>query len=154
MTTIVIAALTGAGLMTGLLFAFSNFALRALADLPSDKGMIAMQRVNERIINPLFLVLFFGTPVLCVVIATMSVARFDDPGSRYFLFGAIAYLLGPFGIKVLFNVPLNNRLAEADASEADRAWPEYRARWQPWNHARTCVGVAAIVLLGAGLGSV
>jgi uncharacterized membrane protein len=46
MTSILVMAITGAGLITGLLFSFSNFVMRALADLPNDKGMFAMQRVN------------------------------------------------------------------------------------------------------------
>jgi hypothetical protein len=40
-------AITGAGVVTGLLFAFSNFVISSLAELPNDKGMYAMQRINE-----------------------------------------------------------------------------------------------------------
>ena len=153
MTIVVTAALTGAGLVAGLLFAFSNFVMRALADLPNDKGMFAMRRINEAILNPLFFVLFFGTPALCVWIAANSAMHLADSGSPLLLMGALAYLIGPFGITALFNVPLNNRLARADLAEADAAWPAYRARWQRWNHVRTFVGVVSIVLLAAGLGA-
>ena len=99
MTAIIVLAITGAGMVTGLLFAFSNFVMRALADLPNDKGMFTMQRVNEKIINPVFLVLFSGTPVLCSLIAIRSVLQFDVPGSLYLLAGALAYLIGPFGLR-------------------------------------------------------
>jgi len=109
MNLIIAFALMSMGLVTGLLFAFSNFVLQSLADLPDDKGMFAMQRINERIINPLFL--------------------------------------------LLFNVPLNNKLAAADLSAASEIWPAYRRQWQVWNHRRTFVGVVAIVLLATGLGS-
>ena len=153
MNFILVAAITGAGLVTGLLFAFSNFALQSLADLPNDKGMFAMQRINERIINPLFLVLFFGTPILCVVIAIHSVMHSSDVGSMAKLIGAVAYLAGPFGITVLFNVPLNNQLAEAELSSADDVWPEYQRRWQRWNHIRTYMGIAAVALLAIGFGA-
>jgi uncharacterized membrane protein len=148
---IIVAAITGAGLVTGLLFAFSNCVMQALADLPPDKGMYAMQRVNERIINPLFLLLFLGTPVLCVVIAVYSGLNIDIPGSLFLLAGALAYLAGPFGITVLFNVPLNNQLAVADASDPQHIWPMYRMVWLRWNHARTYIGAAAIVFLALGL---
>ena len=151
MTTIVVMAITGAGLITGLLFAFSNCVLRALADLPNDKGMFAMQRVNEKIQNPLFLFLFFGTPVLCAVIALASARPLATPGGLLLFAGALSYLVGPFGITVLFNVPLNNRLAEADRSGADGVWPAYQKQWQRWNHARTYIGVLAVILLSAGL---
>jgi uncharacterized membrane protein len=149
---IIVASLSGAGLITGLLFAFSNFVMRALADLPSDKGMFAMQRINETIINPVFLVLFLGTPLLCLVIAIMSISEFGEPGGLFLLFGALAYIIGPFGITMLFNVPLNNLLARTDLIKADEIWPIYQRKWQSWNHIRTYIGLASIVLLAIGLG--
>jgi uncharacterized membrane protein len=153
MTSILVMAITGAGLITGLLFAFSNFVMRALADLPNDKGMFAMQRVNEKILNPLFLVLFLGTPILCALIAFKSAQQPGTPGSLLMLGGALSYLIGPFGITMLFNVPLNNRLAEVGQSDANEAWPAYQKQWQRWNHARTYMGVLAVILLAAGLGA-
>lgn len=149
-----VASVSGAGLVTGLLFAFSNFVMRALADLPSDKGMFAMQRINETIINPVFLTLFLGTPVLCSAIAVNSVLKINEPGSLFLLVGALAYLMGPFGITVLFNVPLNNQLARADVSAADEIWPMYQAKWQRWNHIRTYIGVGSIVFMAMGLASI
>jgi len=146
-------AITGAGVITGLLFAFSNFVMRALADLPNDKGMFAMQRVNEKILNPVFLFLFLGTPILCVLIALKSALQLGSLGSLFLFIGALSYLIGPFGITVLFNVPLNNKLAEAERSDADEVWPAYQKQWQRWNHVRTYIGVASIFLLAAGLGA-
>lgn len=149
---IIVASITGAGLITGLLFAFSNFVMRALADLPPDKGMFAMQRINKTIINPIFLLLFLGTPLLCLLIAVQSVTRMGEPGSLSLLIGALAYLTGPFGITMRFNVPLNNLLAGADVSRSDEIWPMYQKKWQRWNHIRTYIGVAAVVFLSIGLG--
>ena len=149
-----VASISGAGLVTGLLFSFSNFVMRASADLPSDKGMFAMQRINETIINPIFLMLFLGTPILCVVIAVNSGLKINEPGSLFLLVGALAYLIGPFGITVLFNVPLNNLLARAEVSESDEIWPMYQKKWQWWNHIRTYIGVASVVFMAMGLGSI
>jgi len=154
MTTIIILAIVGAGIVTGLLFAFSNFIMRAFADLPNDKGMFTMQRINETIINPVFLLLFFGTPILCCLIAIKSISQFNAPNSLLLLLGAFAYLIGPFGITVLFNVPLNNQLAKAKPTSADEAWPIYQIRWQRWNHIRTYIGVASIFLLATGLSTI
>ena len=153
-TIIIVASITGSGLVTGLLFAFSNFVMRALADLPSDKGMFAMQRINETILNPVFMLLFFGTPILCLVIAVNSGLNINEPGSLFLLIGALAYVIGPFGITVLFNVPLNNLLARADVSNADEIWSMYQTKWQWWNHIRTYTGVASILFLAMGLGSI
>ena len=152
MFAITVAAIAGAGLVTGLHFAFPNFVMRALADLPEDKGMFAMQRINEKIINPVFLALFFGTPFLCSVIAVRSVLQWGHPGSLYLFVGAIAYLAGPLGITVLFNVPLNDKLAGADLSSANDVWPEYQRLWQRWNHIRTYTGVLSVLFLATGAG--
>jgi uncharacterized membrane protein len=153
MNLVIAIAILGAGLVTGLLFAFSNFVLQSLGDLPDDEGMYAMQRINERIINPLFLLLFLGTPVLCTAIAVSMLYTLGDSGALLKLAGAIFYMAGPFSITVLFNVPLNNRLAAADLSDAGEVWPSYQAQWQRWNHRRTFLGAVAIVLLAAGLGA-
>ena len=154
MTFIIVASITGAGLVTGLLFAFSNFVMRALADLPSEKGMFAMQRINETIINPIFMVLFLGTPILCSVIAVISGLKINEPGNLFLLVGALAYIIGPFGITMLFNVPLNNLLACADVSDANDIWPMYQKKWQRWNHIRTYIGVVSVVFIAIGLGSI
>jgi len=151
MITIIVIAIVGAGIITGLLFAFSNFIMRALADLPNDKGMLTMQRVNKAIINPVFLLLFFGTPILCSIIVMNSLLQFDISNHMQLLLGALAYLIGPFGITVMFNVPLNNQLAKTDPSDADKIWPDYQIKWQRWNHLRTYIGVASIFLLATGL---
>lgn len=152
MTSIIIATIVGAGLVTGLLFAFSNFVIRALSELPNDHGMFAMQQINERIINPIFMVLFLGTPLLCVVIAIRSFLNLETSADLLLLSGSISYLIGPFGVTLFFNVPLNNRLAGSAPCAADQIWPDYQIRWQRWNHVRTIVGVVSILLLTTGLG--
>lgn len=151
MTIITVVAITGAGVVTGLLFAFSNFVMQALAKLPNEQGMHAMQEINEKIINPIFIAFFLGTPLLCAVIGVNALMNLDMEGSAFLLCGSVLYLFGPFGITMLFNVPLNNQLAEAAAPDAEVVWPDYQLRWQRWNHTRTYVGIVSIVLLAFGL---
>lgn len=151
MTGIIVLTIVGAGVVTGLLFAFSNFVMTALAEVPNLDGMRVMQRINERIINPIFVVLFMGTPVLCAIITVKAVMDLESHGNLVLLLGSLSYLVGPFGITMLFNVPLNNRLANTELAEADHVWTDYQIRWQRWNHIRTYIGVASIALLAAGL---
>jgi len=108
---VVVAAIAGAGIVTGLLFAFSNFIMRALAELQPDHGMFAMQQINEKIINPLFLFFFLGTPLLCLMIAGYCLLHLNDTHSVLLFFGSFGYIIGPFGITILCNVPLNDKLA-------------------------------------------
>lgn len=150
-TLLRIAAIVGAGLVTGLLFAFSAGVMRALAQLPPEQGLAAMQRINEAIPNPLFLLPFFGTAVLCALIALLAAGELSSAAARWQLLGALAYGVGPFGITIARNVPLNRRLAQATAADAPAVWPRYVERWLFWNHLRTALGAVAIGALAAGL---
>ena len=151
MIIISVGAVTGAGVVTGLLFAFSSFVLQALAKLPNEQGMHAMQEINKKIINPIFVAFFLGTPLLCAVVGVNALMHLDIAGSAFSLCGSLLYLVGPFGITMLFNVPLNNQLEKAGVADADVVWPDYQVRWQRWNHTRTYVGIVSIVLLAFGL---
>ena len=149
---LVVAAIVGGGLVTGLLFAFSLVVMRALRELPAATGMAAMQRINVLIVNPLFLALFLGTALLSAGLAVVALRGLPAPGAAWLLAGALLYLLGPLGVTVAFNVPLNNRLAGAAASEADAVWPAYVVAWLRWNHLRTVIGAAGIAALAWGMG--
>lgn len=148
---LVVAALVGSGLVTGLLFAFSLVVMRALQELPPPTGMAVMQRINVLILTPLFLVLFLGTALLCVAIAAVAWRGLPGTGAVWLLVGAGCHLAGPLGVTMVFNVPLNNRLAAASPAEAASTWPNYVAAWLRWNHVRSVLGAAAIAALGAGL---
>jgi uncharacterized membrane protein len=96
-------AVVGSGLMAGLLFAFSNFVMQTLRELPAEHGQQAMQRINVRIINPVFLLVFIGTAVACALVAIHSVSHLDSPSSgwqslkRLALRGPATYPSGFFG---------------------------------------------------------
>ncbi len=148
---LVVLAIAGAGIVTGLLFAFSNFVMRALAELRADQGMFAMQQINEKIQNPLFLFFFLGTPLLCLSIAGICLFHLNDTHSVLLLLGSIGYIIGPFGITVWCNVPLNNKLAAVQPEEGAEVWKCYQVDWQRCNHIRTYIGLVSVILLGAGL---
>src|SRR5687768_6156059 len=65
-------AALGCGLMAGLFFAFSVSVMKALAGLPPNGGMAAMQSINIAIINPVFLSAFFGTAAACLLKWSLS----------------------------------------------------------------------------------
>lgn len=148
---VIVAATVGSGVMSGLLFAFSIVVMRALAQLPPEAGMLAMQQINVIIINPLFLLLFVGTSLLCVGTAVVGFRGMPGVGALLLLAGACAYLAGPLGITAAFNVPLNNGLATLVPNQAAVEWPKYVNAWLLWNHIRTALGVLATVFLCCGL---
>jgi uncharacterized membrane protein len=148
--TLAIAAIVGSGLVTGLLYAFSLVVVRALLELPAETGMTAMQRINQLIVRPLFLVPFLGTALLCAVLLAAALWQ-RGPGSLALGTGAAAYLLGPLAVTLRFNVPLNNRLARTDLREAQVLWPRYARDWLHWNHVRSALGALSLGLLAWGL---
>jgi len=146
-----VAAVVGAGVVSGLLFAFSLVVMRALRELPPAHGMRTMQRINVLILTPAFLIVFVGTAALCVGILAVEVRAWTAPGALWRVAGAAAYLVGPLGVTAAVNVPLNNRLASVPPERAGEAWPPYVDTWLRWNHVRTALGVASTALLAVGL---
>jgi uncharacterized membrane protein len=76
------------------------------------------------------------------------VAGFVAPGatrSQLLLAAGLCYLVGSFGVTVIFNVPRNERLArmESDSAQAADYWPVYVREWLLWNHVRTVASLAA-----------
>ena len=146
---ITVLAAVGVGLMAGLLFAFSNFVMKALTQLAPAQGMRAMQLINVTILNPVFLLLFLGTALLCVLILLHALMHLQSPASVWLLAGTALYLLGTVGVTMALNVPLNNLLAavEPTTSKAAELWPSYVAQWLRWNHVRTLMSVASALSL-------
>jgi uncharacterized membrane protein len=135
----------GCGLVAGVFFAFSTFVMNALARLQPKEGMTAMQSINITAINPLFMGIFLGTAVTCIFIVGASLLNWYQPKSAYLLIGSLFYLVGAFGITILFNVPLNEALAIADPDSAIGAslWANYLINWTIWNHVRTISALLA-----------
>jgi uncharacterized membrane protein len=152
---VVVFGAVGCGLMAGLLFAFSNFVMRALLQQAPESGIRTMQAVNSLIQNPIFFVLFFGTAIAALFLSVTSALHFSQTGSTLLFLGSMFFLVGTFGVTLVFNVPLNNTLAEHSASTAEAAqfWQSYVEQWLKWNHVRTVTSVSAAALLtwAAGL---
>jgi uncharacterized membrane protein len=137
-----IAAL-GSGLIAGAFFVFSVAVMRALERIPH--GAAAMQSINVVIINPMFLGVFMGTAVLCLVLTIGAPMRWQEPGATWHLAGALLYLVGSVGVTMIFNVPMNNVLAAADPAsvEGQKIWSDYLSNWTFWNDVRTIASLAA-----------
>ncbi|CAN7642582.1 DUF1772 domain-containing protein [Variovorax sp. LjRoot290] len=145
MLPLTVLAAVGSAVIAGLLFAFSTSVMKALSQLPPEQGMAAMQNINVTIQNPVFLGVFVGTAVLCGVLVLRALLHANDAATWWLLIGAAAYLIGTFGVTMVFNVPMNNTLARAEASAVVAAvqWPAYVGPWVRWNHLRTVMGVLA-----------
>ena len=92
-----IAAL-GCGVIAGVFFAFSTFVMKALAQQPPAQGIATMQSINITVINPWFMTAFLGTSLVCLILVTFLLLRWQQPGTAYLLFSTSLYLIGCFGV--------------------------------------------------------
>ncbi len=145
-----LATLVGSGVVTGILLIFSNAVMPSLAR--HAQGADAMVTINERILNPTFLLLFMGTTLACAALAALTLLG-HGAGGPFTLLGCALYIVGVFGVTAAFNVPMNDRLAATPAASPERTayWATYLERWTRWNTVRSVLGVAGTTLLAAGV---
>jgi uncharacterized membrane protein len=138
-------AALGTALMAGNFFAFSAAVLTALGRLKPEAGIAAMRAITAALLSPLFLAVFFGTAILAAIAGLAAPFIWSEPGAGWLLAGSLLYLNGPFGVTLLRNVPLNNKLAAAkpEGSAAQLWKEEYLPAWTLWNHVRTAGALAA-----------
>lgn len=140
-------AILGCGLIAGVFFAFSGFIMTALARRPSAQGIAAMQSINIAVINPLFMLVFLGTGVVCLLLLIGAISNWQLSNSPYLLVGSLLYLIGALGVTIGCSIPLNNELAvtQPNSSDAANIWSKYLSRWTAWNHLRTMASLGAVI---------
>jgi uncharacterized membrane protein len=132
-------SIIGSAAVAGLLFAFSTFVMKALAQQGPENGMRTMQSINILILNPLFLILFFGTALTLAILGVVAFFNLQAPGMSYLLIGSLLYIVLVIGTTIALNVPLNNALSERNPENAESVmyWEQYLTDWVKWNHLRT-----------------
>jgi uncharacterized membrane protein len=143
-------AILGTGLIAGVFLAFSSFIMTAFGRLPAATGMSAMQMINITVINPLFMTILFGTAVNCLALAFAAWRIGGSANTTILVLAAALYIVGTIGITMAFNVPLNESLAAASATNPDSAklWAGYLQNWTFWNSMRglaACTSCAALI---------
>ena len=151
--TLTFLSLLGCGLVAGIFFAFSNFVMKSLGRLPPAQGIAAMQNINIDVINGGFMLAFMGSALCCLVVAISCLFFWGKPGAAWLLSGSLLYLVGTLLVTMIFNVPLNNKLAALAPTSADsmRVWSLYLKDWVFWNHFRTIAAFAATVCFSFAL---
>ncbi|MGP4112818.1 anthrone oxygenase family protein [Streptomyces sp. 4N509B] len=153
----VLAALTLAmtGAMTGVFFAFSVSVTLGLDAAGPERAVPVMQRVNERILNPVFLTTFVGAPLTAAVCGGLLLAVGHTAAGWVLLAAAGTYALGAIVPTAVVNVPLNNALNAAGTPEspshAARLWGDFAPRWTAWNTARAVASCVSLLLVGLGV---
>jgi uncharacterized membrane protein len=141
------------GLVAGFFFAFSATVMKALARLPAEQGIVAMQSINVVVINPLVMTALFGTALACAVLVVAAFVEWGVAYAAYLLVGGLVYLTGVIFLTGGYHVPRNNALATLDPNDpdAESQWNRYVTTWTAGNHVRTIAPLASATLLTIAL---
>ncbi|WP_436489434.1 DUF1772 domain-containing protein [Chitinophaga sp. ARDCPP14] len=139
-------------LVAGLFYAFAVSVNVAFAQLPDAAYITATQAINVAIVNPAFLVCFLGAPVLLPLATWLSARPVFTRRSWYLLAGTVVFVVGSFGVTIIANIPLNDKLAAfqvngASAEQLHSMRVAFATPWNNWHTVRTLAGIMALALL-------
>jgi uncharacterized membrane protein len=121
------------GLLAGVYLAFLVAVMPALHALADDLFVRVMNRTNEVIVNPAFLVLFLGAPLTAV-----GLVWWHRTPMSYAAAGAAGVALL---VTFAANIPLNDALARTGSRGA------FETPWLVWHGVRTLAALTSFVLL-------
>lgn len=143
------AAILLTGLSAGLFYAWEFSVIPGTKKVGDHTYIETMQSINRAIINPAFMLIFFGS----LAVQILSTFQFKGTPAFWFLVVATAiYFLGTILVTIMGNVPLNNAL---DVVEIKNLSPDqlinqrshYEPRWNRLHTIRTTFSVISFMLL-------
>jgi uncharacterized membrane protein len=134
----------GSAIVGGFYVAFSLTVMPALRRRPDREAEAAMVSINQQAIRLPFMVLFFGTALLCAVTFVQQLVSPPTEDLFTSTLGAACYLAGWLATMAI-NVPLNGRLARSDIG-----WAGFEQSWSRANLARAVLSAVGAVLLILG----
>ncbi|QFG26644.1 DUF1772 domain-containing protein [Actinomadura sp. WMMB 499] len=147
-------SIVGAAGMAGTFFGFSTGVMPGLNAARPSSAIDAMQGMNQKIQNPLFIVMFVLTPVIAVLAAILLLTLDQKAAAILFFAAAAVYVLGALFPSFAVNIPMNEALDKveipADPAEAARVWSDHSGRWTAWNTVRAVAGWASVLAMAAG----
>lgn len=149
-TVTLIAATIAMGLIAGLFYTFSCAVMPGLARTDDRTYVVAMQRINEAILNGWFALSFGGALVLTGLAAVLHLG--DDQRSvlPWIVAGLVLYVV-VLVVTFRANIPLNNALAAAGEPDYAAVRERFATEWVRWNLVRTLVNTAAFAALACAL---
>jgi uncharacterized membrane protein len=138
------------GIMAGVYFTFSVFVMKSLNELPALQAAQAMNKINDVIVNTLFLPVFFGSTLWYAGLIVWAFADWQSDGrSMLMVIAALIYIVGMFVVTAFGNVPMNNKLQYSAHSDIEliEYWQQYQHSWTQLNHLRTLSCITSCALL-------
>ncbi|MBT2212303.1 MULTISPECIES: DUF1772 domain-containing protein [Actinomadura] len=140
--------------MAGAFFVFSCGVMPGLNAARPSSAINAMQTINQKIQNPLFVGAFMLLPVLAVVAGVLLMSLGQKSAAILFFAAAAVYVVGALVPSFAVNIPMNNDLdavrIPSGTREAAEIWSDYSGRWTAWNTVRAVFSWASLLLMGAG----
>ena len=141
------------GLSAGLFYAWEVSVIPGTKRVADASYIETMQHINRAIINPAFMLIFFGS----LLVQALAVYQYKGSEAFWFLLGGLAiYAIGTIGITSFGNVPLNNSLELLDLNSLslEQLGKERKAYEGPWNRFHTIRTICSVLafmslLLGA-----
>ncbi|MDQ3654657.1 MAG: DUF1772 domain-containing protein [Chloroflexota bacterium] len=140
-----VAATVATGLSAGVFYTFQVSIVRALAEVNDEAYVATFQSINRTILNPWFVSVFLGAPVLAGAALALHWGA-DRP-----LVAAIVLQVASVAITIAGNIPLNEALDREGPVTGAAATAARTAFEGPWNRlhlARTIASVGSFVALG------
>lgn len=152
---VLIAATMTMGLMAGVFGIYGNAIMPGLRRTDDRTFVAAFQSIDRAIINPVFMVTFFGALAFTALAALLHLTGDQRPMLPWIGAALVLYLF-VFVITIGVNVPRNNEIKAAgdvdrmiDLRGVRERFDE--ARWVRWNHLRAFASTVAFGLLAWAL---
>lgn len=150
-----IALAMATGLVAGVFLTFSDFVMKSLFASQPAAGTEAMQIINRKVYQSIFMVLLIGMIPVSAVIALYAYVYVEGLVSTYLIAGGLLYFFGVFLVSMVGNIPMNQTLEALPQGgvAAQAYWPGYVKGWVLWNHIRwvTALGTSVCYMIGAVL---
>jgi uncharacterized membrane protein len=144
-----VAATVATGLSAGVFYTFQVSIVRALARVDDTSYVTIFQSINRTIVNPWFVSVFIGGPVLA---AAALAAHWDvDEPVTWWLAAGVVLQIASVAITGAGNIPLNeqlDRLGVVSGEAATSARSDFEAPWNRLHLIRTVASVAGFVAVG------
>ena len=139
------------GLSAGLCFTWTNAITPGIGKLDDLGYLRAFQHMNRSIINPLFIIVFFGPFILGI--PNLYLFKNTSSSMIWLLIIAMAfYFFGVLLVTIFGNVPLNELLDKTDLSKASLEdlkllRNRFETKWNRLHLIRTVTSITSFLLL-------
>lgn len=138
------------GLSAGLCFTWTNTVTPGIGRLDNLGFLMAFQQMNRAILNPTFLIVFFGPFFLGLI----NLFLFKNTSSTvwWLLAAVLIYSLGLVMVTIFGNVPLNemidqHQLETLSQLELQELRTAFEAKWNQLHLVRTISSIASFIIL-------